>query len=91
MMKGWDVFTMSNFIKFAKRNLRIKKIWLPTYETKVNKYNANPPMYLYKELPSKFGFVKNHKDSNMDGFMLYEQLQRQSKESSKLLSYMRLS
>lgn len=72
LMKGWDVFTMNKFIKYVRNTLKIRKIYLPTYETKVNEYHANPPMYLYKELPQKFGFKKKHDNPKLEGFMLLE-------------------
>lgn len=72
LMKGWDVFTMNKFIKYVRNTLKIRKIYLPTYETKVNEYHANPPMYLYKELPNKFGFKKKHNNEKLEGFMLLE-------------------
>lgn len=68
-MENWDVITMRAFIDFVRHKLRIRKIYMPTYDSKVNLYNANPPMYLYKELPNKFGFKKK---SDLDGFMLLE-------------------
>lgn len=68
-MEGWDVLAMRAFIDFVRHKLRIRKIYMPTYDTKLDLYNANPPMYLYKELPNKFGFKKT---SDLDGFMILE-------------------
>ena len=42
---------------------------MPTYQTKLDSYSANPPMRLYKELPNRFGFKTK---SDMEGFMVLE-------------------
>ena len=69
-MDGWEDIILSKFIKFVKYNLHINKIYYPNYITKKNKYNANPPTYLYSDLPKKYGF--SSENSNLEGFMLLE-------------------
>lgn len=70
LMDGWEDIILSKFIKFIKYNLHINKIYYPTYTTKINKYNTNPPTYLYDKLPKKYGF--SIENSNLKGFMLLE-------------------
>ena len=70
LMDGWEDIILSKFIKFVKYNLHINKIYYPNYITKKNKYNANPPTYLYSDLPKKYGF--SSENSNLEGFMLLE-------------------
>lgn len=70
LMDGWEDIILSKFIKFIKYNLHINKIYYPTYTTKIDKYHANPPTYLYDKLPKKYGF--STQSSNLEGFMLLE-------------------
>jgi len=70
LMDGWEDIILSKFIKFVKYNLHINKIYYPTYATKKNEYHANPPTYLYSELPKRYGF--STQSSNLEGFMLLE-------------------
>lgn len=72
LMAGWEVYTMKYFIRFVRQSLKVRKIYMPTYSTKQNMYNANPPMHLYKDLPFKVGFKKN---SGADGFLLAESVE----------------
>jgi hypothetical protein len=65
----WEDFFMRKFISYAKKNLGYNKIYMPTYQTKLDVYNASPPASLYKELPNRFSFKK---DSDVEGFMLLE-------------------
>ena len=65
-MKGWEVIIMRKFIDFVRHKLHYQKILMPTYDTKIDKYDANPPMYLYKELPNKFGFKKMKEPITLD-------------------------
>ncbi len=69
LMEGWESFVIQKFISFIRGSLGIRKIYMPTYGAKQDLYNANPPMYLYKEIPNKFGFSKS---SDMENFMLLE-------------------
>lgn len=73
LMQGWEVYMMQKFIYFIRGSLKVRRIYMPNYETKQNAYGASPPMSLYKELPNKFGFKK---DSDFKGFMLLENLSR---------------
>ena len=66
-MKGWDTIMMRYFIDYIRHKLHYRKILLPTYDAKQNLYNANPPMYLHKELPNKFGFKKPKTSIVLDG------------------------
>lgn len=66
---GWDVSILRLFIRYVRNNLKIRKIYMPTYDTKLNIYNTYPPMYLYKQTPKEFGF-KNSKENDM--FMVLE-------------------
>jgi hypothetical protein len=68
-MDKWDEFFMRKFVSYVRKNLGWGKIYMPTYQTKLDKYRASPPQSLYKELPTKFGFKKN---SDIEGFMLLE-------------------
>lgn len=69
IMRGWEEATMGVFLKFARHKLGVKKILMPTFQTKKDKYNANPPMRLYKDLPMNFGFKNT---GEFDGFMVLE-------------------
>lgn len=79
-MKGWEVKTMRAFIDFVRHKLKVRKIYMPTYDTKLDLYSAHPPMYLYKELPNKFGFKKQ---SDKEGFMILENLKSEPVESKR--------
>ena len=68
-MKGWENVMMRHFIDYIRHKIRIRKIYMPTYRTKQDRYNSSPPMRLYKELPFKFGFSKK---SNLEGFLMLE-------------------
>lgn len=70
LMDGWEDIILSKFIKFVRYNLRIRNIYYPTVDTKVNKYKAKAPTYLYSNLPKKYGF--SIENSNLEGFMLLE-------------------
>ena len=61
--------TMGVFLKFARHKLGVKKILMPTFQTKKDRYDANPPMRLYKDLPLSFGFKNT---GEFDGFMVLE-------------------
>lgn len=67
LMSGWEDIMMKAFIDFVRNRLGYRIIRMPTYKTKINDYNANPPMRLYKELPNRFGFEKID-----DGWMVLE-------------------
>jgi RNAse (barnase) inhibitor barstar len=69
LMEGWEQATMRYFMRFVRQSLKVRKIYMPTYQAKQDLYNANPPMYLYKELPFKVGFKKN---SGVENFLLAE-------------------
>ena len=66
-MKDWEKIIMRLFIDYVRHTLKYRKILMPTYSTKINEYDANPPMYLYKELPHKFGFKKMKEPIELDG------------------------
>lgn len=70
LMDGWEDIILSKFIKFIKYNLRIKNIYYPTVNTKIKKYKANAPTYLYSDLPKKYGF--SSENSGLEGYMLLE-------------------
>ena len=69
IMKGWEDILMKAFIKYARNELNYQKIYMPTYKTKLDLYDASPPMRLYKELPNRFGFKTK---SDWEGFMVLE-------------------
>lgn len=77
LMDGWDEFSMKLFIQYVRKQYKVRKIYMPTYDTRTDlkyypqkdKYTKLPPMHLYKELPNKFGFKKH---SDLDGFMVLE-------------------
>ena len=77
LMDGWQDIILSKFIKFVKYNLHINKIYYPTYTTKKNEYKANPPTYLYSDLPKKYGFSIDN--SELEGFMLLEKTKKENK------------
>jgi hypothetical protein len=68
-MDGWEDILMNAFIKYARNDLNYQKIYMPTYQTKLDRYSANPPMRLYKELPNRFGFKTK---SDLEGFLVLE-------------------
>ena len=72
-IKNWAEFTVKIFINYVRNSLGIRKIKFPKYETKLKKYESlpSPPVYLYSDIPRKFGFKK---DKNDPEFLILENI-----------------
>lgn len=52
----WETFCLGLFIKYARTVLKVRKFYMPTKDGKDKFYETDVPVYLYKDIPKKFGF-----------------------------------